>query len=44
MTIRTTIIIQARTSSSRLPGKVLMEEELPTEGVAFAYLMRGVHW
>ncbi len=26
------------------PGKEKKEEELSTEGVAFAYLMRGVHW
>jgi NAD(P)-dependent dehydrogenase (short-subunit alcohol dehydrogenase family) len=26
------------------PGKERKEEELSTEGVAFAYLMRGVHW
>jgi NAD(P)-dependent dehydrogenase (short-subunit alcohol dehydrogenase family) len=26
------------------PGKETKEEELSTEGVAFAYLMRGVHW
>jgi hypothetical protein len=25
-------------------GKPAKEEELSTEGVAFAYLMRGVHW
>ncbi len=25
-------------------GKVAKDEELSTEGVAFAYLMRGVHW
>jgi NAD(P)-dependent dehydrogenase (short-subunit alcohol dehydrogenase family) len=25
-------------------GKPVKEEELSTEGVAFAYLMRGVHW
>jgi NAD(P)-dependent dehydrogenase (short-subunit alcohol dehydrogenase family) len=31
-------------TKAKADGKPAKEEELSTEGVAFAYLMRGVHW
>jgi NAD(P)-dependent dehydrogenase (short-subunit alcohol dehydrogenase family) len=31
-------------AKAKADGKPAKEEELSTEGVAFAYLMRGVHW
>jgi hypothetical protein len=34
----------AKGEEAKKDGKPAKEEELSTEGVAFAYLMRGVHW
>jgi NAD(P)-dependent dehydrogenase (short-subunit alcohol dehydrogenase family) len=34
----------AKGEEAKKDGKPAQEEELSTEGVAFAYLMRGVHW
>ena len=34
----------AKGKDAKKDGKPEKEEELSTEGVAFAYLMRGVHW
>jgi hypothetical protein len=35
---------KAAKGKEKVDGKPAKDEELSTEGIAFAYLMRGVHW